>query len=593
MDTTWPRPSCLYLARQTAKAVLKAACVAGVVMASAPAWASHELIWVLDFNNNILSFYSDSPGIIRESHPITGLSANEALRGMDYWVGTLYALGDAGHLYQVDPSAGTATQIGSLGVILNGAWFGVDNGPPGLQVVSELGQSLLIQRTTGIATVMPGVPGELTGLAYNPATGSWYAADSLQNTLVSLNPATGAAATIGPMGIDLSRANGMDFSAGTGILYLASPAASSDPQANLYSVNHATGAVTLIGLIGPPGANILVRGLSVCPDSNDTCDGAIALSNAVSCVMDTSSATSSGDPLPPCSTQFGKGVWFSYTPPANALVTVSTAGSSSDTVIQVFTGSCGSLKRVAYGCNDDNGPAQSGTSASVVFSALANTKYYILAGGYAGLSGTLQISATAGLVNDPCSGALPLMYGVPFTMDTSAASSAGDPAASCSAYLSNAVWFRFASPVTAPVLVSTCGSTYDTVLQVFSGSCGSLAPVVCNDDYGPGCPASRQASLSFNATAATTYYMLAGGYFGATGTLTVVAGNPPTLTATLQSGQVQLSWPPYYWPGYVLQRATNAPGPLPIAGWVDQLPDYPPAYWGTSNAAAFFRLATP
>jgi hypothetical protein len=44
---------------------------------------------------------------------------------------------------------------------------------------------------------------------------------------------------------------------------LASPAASSDPQANLYTVNPVTGAVTLVGQIGQPGDNILIRGLAV------------------------------------------------------------------------------------------------------------------------------------------------------------------------------------------------------------------------------------------------------------------------------------------------------------------------------------------
>jgi hypothetical protein len=49
-------------------------------------------------------------------------------------------------------------------------------------------------------------------------------------------------------------------------MYLNSPAASSDPQANLYVVDKLTGFATLVGQIGNPGDNILVQGLTVVPE---------------------------------------------------------------------------------------------------------------------------------------------------------------------------------------------------------------------------------------------------------------------------------------------------------------------------------------
>ena len=55
-----------------------------------------------------------------------------------------------------------------------------------------------------------------------------------KNTLATLNPITGLLNTINLMGIDPHALNGMDISAFTGIMYMATPAASSDPQANLY-----------------------------------------------------------------------------------------------------------------------------------------------------------------------------------------------------------------------------------------------------------------------------------------------------------------------------------------------------------------------
>ena len=106
----------------------------------------------------------------------------------------------------------------------------------------------------------------MDALAYDYASGNWFAGDTLQNTLAGFNPATGGLSTIGLMGIDAARLNGMDISPFTGIMYIDTPAASSDPQANLYTVNKVTGMVTLVGQIGSPGDDILVRGLTVVPE---------------------------------------------------------------------------------------------------------------------------------------------------------------------------------------------------------------------------------------------------------------------------------------------------------------------------------------
>ena len=242
----------------------------------ANATVRHELMYAIEFStDNILSFYSDAPGTILSSHAITGLQSSEEIQGIDEFNGVLYGLGSSSRLYTINPNTGTATVVGGqFSTILNGTTFGVDNGTSGFQVVSDLGQSLLVDRATGGVATNPspayavadphfGVTPRIDALAFRSASGTWIAGDSLQNSFATFNPVTGVLNTIGPSGIDFSRNNGLDFSDATGLLYLASPAASSDPQANLYTVNPVTGAVTLVGQIGQPGDNILIRGLAV------------------------------------------------------------------------------------------------------------------------------------------------------------------------------------------------------------------------------------------------------------------------------------------------------------------------------------------
>jgi hypothetical protein len=252
-----------------------------VIFNGSPAKAAHEMIYAVDTGDNLINFWSDAPANIINSYNITGLQFGEEIRGIDYWNGAIYGLGSSSRLYTIDPNTGASTQVGSgqFAPLLNGQTFGWDNGPAGAQVVSGLGggQSLLVSRATGVATAEPnlayaagdpffGQQPRVDALAYDNVAGIWYASDTLKNTLAFFNPATGLLNTINLLGIDPSRFNGMDNSPFTGILYMGTPAASSDPQANLYWVDKGTGLASLIGQIGQPGDDYLIRGLTVVPE---------------------------------------------------------------------------------------------------------------------------------------------------------------------------------------------------------------------------------------------------------------------------------------------------------------------------------------
>ena len=78
---------------------------------------------------------------------------------------------------------------------------------------------------------------------------------------------------------------------------------------------------------------------------NDTCSGAIALSENVYQAQNTANATDDG-----FSTCLGrtktKGVWFTYTPTLTGSATVDTCPSDFDTNLEIFTGSCGALSSI-------------------------------------------------------------------------------------------------------------------------------------------------------------------------------------------------------------------------------------------------------
>jgi len=130
---------------------------------------------------------------------------------------------------------------------------------------------------------------------------------------------------------------------------------------------------------------------NVPPPANDMCRGAVAMTNGVVySTTNTTYATSIEDPIPSCMPNFGRGVWYSYTPAVNGQVGVTTCGSSFPTGLAVYTGACGSLTEVA--CSQNSGAyCNSGYNADINFYGTAGTTYYVLAGGVNSQAGSLLI----------------------------------------------------------------------------------------------------------------------------------------------------------------------------------------------------------
>lgn len=83
--------------------------------------------------------------------------------------------------------------------------------------------------------------------------------------------------------------------------------------------------------------------------------------------------------------------------------------------------------------------------------------------------------------------------------------SSSDPTA-CAPYM-NSVWYTYRPHSNRTVTISTLGSTYDTVLAVYTNPASASSQVACNDDFG-----SLQSQVSFSAFADVTYWIMVGSY---------------------------------------------------------------------------------
>ena len=217
------------------------------------------------------------------------------------------------------------------------------------------------------------------------------------------------------------------------------------------------------------------------------------------------------------------------------------------------------------------------------------------AGNYSSIA-SVSVTFVMSVPNDQCADAIALTNAVPHSMNTDGATSTEAPP-TCGSPFGKGVWYKFTPQASGQVIVSTCGSDFDTVLEVYTGGCGALMPLAgaCNDDEGPACP-GLQASTSFAATAGTTYWILVGGYNGESGNLQILATlipAMPRLSATLQANSIVLSWPTNA-VGFVLESTTNL-GPVAFWTAVTSTPDvtgsnYVVTIKTTAAPSKFFRL---
>lgn len=90
----------------------------------------------------------------------------------------------------------------------------------------------------------------------------------------------------------------------------------------------------------------------------------------------------------------------------------------------------------------------------------------------------------------------------------SATPSPDDPPNSCFLGRGQNVWYRFDAPLNGTVTVDTYGSTYDTVIGVYQGSCGRMIEISCNDNASlTSLGWFTESQLSFNVRSGQTYYI--------------------------------------------------------------------------------------
>ena len=222
----------------------------------------------------------------------------------------------------------------------------------------------------------------------------------------------------------------------------------------------------------------------------------------------------------------GHSLWWRWDAPIDGDVRITTDGSEVDTLLAVYTGSeLGSLKPVA--ANDDHGL---GVSSRIRFSAVRGISYAIAVDSIGSDARSPEGPVVMRLefipepirrpVNDAFGGRSRLL-GSPVgqRVETSNRNATREPGEPTHAQVvgDTSVWWEWTPEDAKPVMLSTEGSDFDTVLAVYTGEVlGSLTPVVVNDDVDSS-SGVLFSQAAFRPVAGRRYFIAVDGFDGAQG----------------------------------------------------------------------------
>jgi thiol-disulfide isomerase/thioredoxin len=213
----------------------------------------------------------------------------------------------------------------------------------------------------------------------------------------------------------------------------------------------------------------------------------------------------------------GVSAWWSWTAPQSGSVTISTAGSTFDTLLGVYIGSAvSSLTEIA---SNDEDPDLYFTS-KVSMDVVSGQAYEIAVDGYYGDTGiiVLQVAYPPPPVNDLFTNRI-IITGTNATVtgtNVGASRETGEPY-HAGVTGGSSVWWSWTAPFAGTATISTSGSTFDTLLGVYIGATvPSLREVASNDDAGDG---GRTSKVVFDTLAGQRYEIAVDGYSGDAGSI--------------------------------------------------------------------------
>lgn len=220
------------------------------------------------------------------------------------------------------------------------------------------------------------------------------------------------------------------------------------------------------------------------PPSNDACTNAVVLTSGSTCNLSSGTTLNAvSSDYDPCA-EFDKyNVWYTFNASFATHIIHFEIGNITNPIIDVFTNGC-STQTPFYSCNfADNNPVQ-----EVTLSGLIIGQDYLVAISNQNISdqGDFQLCVLDPATppgNDECNNAISIPMNpsnIPDTMLLSTSVNATQSLMGCSGTADDDVWFSFVATQAKHRLFFKSGTIQFPIVEMFSGTCGSLVSEICS-----------------------------------------------------------------------------------------------------------------
>lgn len=208
-------------------------------------------------------------------------------------------------------------------------------------------------------------------------------------------------------------------------------------------------------------------------------------------------------------------VWYRFAASATSHSITVTGSASFDAVVQVFSGSCGALTSLNCIDNTFNGQAESSVISGLTVGATYYVRVYHYFAGSGSSTFTLCLNnPPAAPANNNCAGSTSLTVNSSCVFTTGTSFGATQSQVGCAGNANDDVWYTFTATNYTQTIQVTGSSTFDAVIELFNGACGSLTSMSCIDNTFSG---GTETLIASGLTPGNTYRFRVYDYYSSSG----------------------------------------------------------------------------
>lgn len=261
---------------------------------------------------------------------------------------------------------------------------------------------------------------------------------------------------------------------------------------------------------------ILLASVAVSYGQSDNCSSATLISVTANCSSPTNGTTTGAtQSIAGCVGNADDDVWYQFVATATAHQITVVPSATMDPVVQLFFGGCSVLATIS--CMDATFTGQNEVINATGLTIGNTYKIRVYHWGVGSGSGNFTICVTnppPAPSNNNCAGATNLLINTTCINTAATTVGATQSQLGCAGNADDDVWFSFTAVNTTATITVNPSAFMDPVLQLFSGTCGTLNSIQCED---VGFTNGNEVINAIGLTPGTTYFIRVYDFFGGGG----------------------------------------------------------------------------